>query len=93
MRQRGSKLIEAALAITPADLNEIQARINQDSGAANALDAASQGQTGLGREALTTEAAASRADTTRNARARETLAGLSALARRFAAIRRYQTRS
>jgi hypothetical protein len=93
LRALGSKLIEATLAITPADLREIQVRINQDSGAANALDAVSQGQTGPVREALTTEAAGSRADAPRTARARETLAQLSALARRLAAIRKYPTRS
>ncbi len=92
LRALGSKLIEATLAITPADLNEIQAQINRDSGAANARDAASQGQTGPLREAVTTEVAASRANATRNASAK-TLAELSALAKRWAAIHKYQTRS
>ncbi len=89
----GSKLINAALAITPADLHEIQAGIDRETGVVNALDAASQGQTEPVRKALKTEAAASRADATRDARARATLAELSALARRWAAIRKSQPRS
>jgi len=82
--------LRALLAVTPADLNEVQGLIRRDEGLALGFKAAAaqEGAPGL-RAAMEAEAAAAQAGADQKAAAKQTLTELAGLAARYDAIRRH----